>query len=463
MDKTIDFSAVDRLIEASYPQLEADVLRLVSIPSVEMEPQPGMPFGPEIARAVDCALEISSKLGFVGSNVDGYCAVADLPGLNPEQVGILGHLDVVPAEGQVWTTPPFAPQVRQGRIYGRGVVDDKGPLLAAMYGAWALREAGLVCKRSVRFIMGCNEESGCNCVKYYLSKYDPPACGFTPDASFPVVIGEKGIVHFRLRQAWPIAGSAPFSLLCAQAGSAANVVPAMAEARLSGDATALPPLPDGIVLREEADALVLCATGIGAHASTPEEGENALSRLVAYLAQIDVAPQGASAFLQRAAQWSRLDDYTGAGLGIADADAQSSSTLVCSSLRLSAQDGELGFDLRFPVSRSAEEVVCRLKQLAADNHMELELTHVAEPLFLGEKNRLGETLLRVYREITGDMHAPLVIGGGTYAKEIPGFVAFGPELADAPMLCHQADEYMECAHLLRCAKIYARAIYELAK
>ena len=177
----VDFDRIDAALESYYPQMERDLLALISYPSVQGEPDWRAPFGQDVRDALDFALGVAVTLGFRAEDVDGYVGLADLEGYSDEQVGVLCHLDVVPARAEDWTVcPPFEPCVKEGRIYGRGALDDKGPTIAALYGAAVLADFGVPLSKTVRFILGCNEESGMECVKYYLSKFDPPECGFTP-------------------------------------------------------------------------------------------------------------------------------------------------------------------------------------------------------------------------------------------------------------------------------------------
>ena len=177
-------------------------------------------------------------------------------------------MDVVPARAEDWTVcPPFEPVVRQGRIYGRGALDDKGPTIAALYAAAVLADFGLPLTKTVRFILGCNEESGMECVKYFLEKYEPPALGFAPDGRFPLVNGEKGICHFQLAASFPPAQEGGPRLLRLEAGSAANIVPAEAEAVFSPGAQLCFHGEEGISLTQQEGCPVVTAKGRAAHGS----------------------------------------------------------------------------------------------------------------------------------------------------------------------------------------------------
>ena len=460
-DTALDTARLDQLIADAYPEMERDLLALLACASVEGEGTADAPFGPEVARALATALNICQELGLSTCNVDGYCGFADLPGAEAEQVGVLAHLDVVPARPEDWTYPPFTPTVVGDTIYGRGAMDDKGPLLAALYGLKALMDLGFKPRKTVRVIMGCNEETHMACMKHYLSKYAPPACGFTPDADWPLIVGEKGIIHYELTSAWPPASGDGPRLLSLECGSAANVVPAKAAAvLLNWNAPAT--LPEGISLSREGAATVVLAQGTAAHASTPTEGDNALTKLVRFLADQDFAPGGAKNFICALAHLY-ADDLFGASMGLAGEDERSRTTQAPTMCRLDEEGACLTCDLRFLLTQTSDHYLPIIRQAAANWGLTLGGYDCHEPLWLGEEHPLASILLDSYRQVTGDMTEPLVIGGGTYAKIFPNFLAFGPEPHDKPNLAHQADERITKQQLIEAARIYARALYALAK
>lgn len=456
----MDFAKLDQIIDSRLPEMEQDLAALVACPSVGGESAgPNAPFGPEVRRALDAMLGITGRFGLPSRDMEGYCGYADLPGTREDTVGVLGHLDVVPARAADWKHPPFAMTAEDGRLYGRGVIDDKGPTLAALYGAMALRELGAPLRKTVRFIFGCNEETGMACMKHYLETEPAPSCGFTPDAQWPLIVGEKGILHYSLDAQWePAKGGARLASL--RAGAAANVVPAQAQALLL-DADGLPEA-EGISLSREGNAVAVTALGVAAHASTPEEGDNALTKLLCYLSRVPFGPAGAKDYVDALAKLLRDDKY-GGGLGIAGEDELSRTTNAPTVCTIGETGGSLTCDLRFRLT----DKTARYREILAGTAGEHGLRFVPglsqEPLYLGGDHPLAAGLLRSYREVTGDMSQPLVIGGGTYAKVMPNFLAFGPEPCGAPTRAHQADEFLTEKELLDSAKIYARAIWYMAR
>lgn len=194
MEKTI----CDK-VQALGPDLIQSVIAMVNIPSVKSQPVPGAPFGIETKKALEKALDISQALGFdtqIIENAVGYAAW----GAGEDYIGVLGHVDVVP-EGKGWQDPPFSGAIREEKIFGRGVLDNKGPIMAALYGLYALKSLGIPLKRPVRILFGTDEESGFADIPLYLKHEKPPLAGFTPDCKYPVVYSERGRAQVSVSQA----------------------------------------------------------------------------------------------------------------------------------------------------------------------------------------------------------------------------------------------------------------------
>ena len=461
----MDFQVIDRWLEDHYPDLEKALCDSLRIPSVKGAAQPGKPFGAEVNDALEHVLGLCAEMGLKTENQDGYVAIADLPGSGEGQVGILSHLDVVPAEAGKWTTQPYEPSIRDGKIYARGAVDDKGPAFAALFAGKALMACGFWPKKTVRYIFGGDEESGCGCMLYYTAHNSPPDCGFTPDGSFPAIVGEKGGAMFKLVSAWSNTGkTGGLHLQNITAGTAINVIPEQAQATLLCTAQGGSKLPcaEGIKIEHKGDHIVITAEGKGGHASTPWEGDNALYRLLAYLNHIEFTPEGAKRYVGDLV-YIFEDHAYGSGLGVADEDEFGRLTCVPSIIQVNDAGGEVSCDMRTPVTRSPKSYLETLTQTASKYDMSVEGWDDYPELYVPEDSEFVQTLMKVYRDCTGDMSEPLIIGGGTYAKHFKNFVAFGPQRQGDAEVAHQADEYISQSDLLEIAKIYARAIYELAK
>ena len=452
-----------------------DLAGLLAIESVEGPPFPGKPFGEGVARALEFVLQMGRRLGLRGESVDGY-AVHLEAGSGSEVVGVLCHVDVVPA-GEGWSVPPFAGTVRGGRIYGRGALDDKGPTVASLYAAAALLAAEVPLRRRVRVIVGGDEESGFECIRYYFRRHPYPDVAFSPDALFPVVFAEKGNLLLTLAKEGVPAGVAE-----AHAGQHANVVPDRATARLRWPPDepvqawlerlhrAAARRRGRVVVREpgpgEAGQPVveLEAYGQATHGSVPEKGLNAAAELLACIADADAGqrrldPDGTVAFLARAA-----GEVYGRGLGIARRDDVSGLlTANLGLLRWAAGRVQATFDIRYPVAEGrAHGLVSAVAGLAGGFGFRVASARDDPPHHVDPQGWLVQTLLGVYREETGDDLGPLAIGGGTYARAVPNAVAFGPAFPLQGAIPHEADEYIGLDHLFQLARIYARALLALA-
>lgn len=451
------------LIEQSRDDLIRDLQGCIRIPSVEAADGSGYPYGEQVHRCLHYMLDTARRLGFPVYNMDeqaGWCEY----GRGEEMVAVLSHLDVVP-EGDGWTVPPYEGRVADGRIYGRGSMDDKGPALCALYALKALRDAGLPLKRRVRLIFGLNEETGSADMKYYTTHGgEIPVMGITPDGEYPVINGEKGLVtQFfarKLRQTGDI------RLTRLSGGAAHNIVPAQACAvlacsreqaekiaarRVGKVACAL--IPGGV--RVEAE-------GVGAHGGTPGEGENAIGRLMLFLSALPLEGE-----LREAVDFlaNKLGmEYDGASLGVAMADELSGAlTVNLGVIQLEGETLTVKLNYRYPVTRRFEECGPQIKAAFAEaGFEETRLLH-KQALYMPADSPLVSRLMKVYGEYTGRQDPPKCIGGGTYAKMIPNTLAFGPIFPGDEVREHKPDEYMELSRLMDNTKILASAIYEMAR
>ena len=418
-------------------QLIDALLGLTAIDSVALtEVSDAAPYGTGPAKALEYVMELCTRLGIRTVNRSGRVAWAEI-GQGYEIVGILGHLDVVPA-GDGWTHDKRG-EIAGDRIYGRGVVDDKGPTLAALFAMKELQDAGTALKRRVRLIFGqCEEDGDWGDMNYYLEHEEHVAYGFTPDADFPAIYGEKGILEFRLTM--PLEGS---GLVSIEGGEASNVVPEWARC---------------VYLDANGGRQELAAQGRSAHASTPEKGVNAIDKLVETLLERGVHGKFTDFYAKHL-----LDDYHGGKLGCGLADEQSGKLTVNSGLvRVEGRNIVLTLDIRNPVSYTRSDVEAPLKRLCKEYGMSLECTDDLAGVYMDKEGPVIKALLDVYRTVTGDMSEPTVIGGGTYARAMPGIVAYGPMRPGRECTEHQRDEYILIEDLFAAKEIYRQAIERLA-
>ena len=404
---------------------------LIAIPSVSGKGAGEAPYGEPCAEALRYVLTLCEGFGFRTKNCAGRVGWAEI-GEGEEMVGVLCHLDVVPA-GSGWTHDPFGGELSEGNLYGRGVVDDKGPAMAVIFAMRELLEQKTPLDRRIRMVFGLAEETGnWSDMEYYKQTEELPAFGFTPDADFPALYGEKGILHLTVR----LPGDGLKSL---KGGSAVNMVPDFCEA-------------------ETASGEKLSAHGRSAHGSKPAEGENAISRLAAALGEKLPDCPFAKFYNETIGM-----DTTGAGLDCALSDPESGAlTLNAGTVLLEDGVVTLKLDLRYPVTVPMEEVLHRAENRAQPFGASVSVLDHQDPVFLNRSGPVIQTLMRVYREETGDDTPPRVIGGGTYARAMKNIVAYGPLLPGREETEHQKDEYLALDDLLKAKEIYRSALQALA-
>lgn len=454
---------------------EEDIIKktqeLIRIKSVEESPLEGMPFGEGPYNALKYSVDLAESLGFKTEIFDGYAAHADI-GQGKEIVGILVHLDVVP-EGEGWTYNPYGSEIHDGKIYGRGATDNKGPAIAALYATKALIDLEVSLKRKVRIIFGTNEESGWGCMKHYFSKVKAPDMGFTPDANFPVINGEKGIIVFDLKYQLNDSNN-HIKLLELKGGSAPNMVADLASAtfetkNMNEFVEKINSYnfenENPISIEVEGEIIKVTAKGISAHGSTPEKGENAISYLMKCIGMVleDKNPlfEFVNIYNDRIGFYHNGEKI---GCGFED-DVSGKLNFNPGMIRLDGGNIYLTINIRYPITTSSVEVYDGIRQnLNTTNITLIEGEYEQKPLYISEDNFLVNELMEVYREETGDFDSkPITIGGGTYARAMENAVAFGPMFPGQKDVAHQKDEYISIDHLIKITEIYAKALYELTK
>ncbi len=457
---SVDYKHLEEIAESLRQPLIQTLQKWVRVPSVKGEAVKGAPFGQEVRRMLDVALRDCESLGFEVRDIDGYAGDAQM-GEGDDVLGILAHLDVVPA-GDGWKTEPFGADLIDGRIYGRGTGDDKGPAVAALYAMLAVKLAGVPLKKRVRLILGCDEESGMDDMKYYEAHADMPPMGFSPDACFPVINTEKGLYHLLLKGA---AAKEGLKVLEIAAGQRPNVIPGVASAIVAGDDKTVRQVKEfsaqaGYPITAEVlpeGKVKITAQGTAGHAAFPEGAKNAIGRLLKALEHLGV--QGP---LKGLAQLVGLE-YDGASLGIAVEDKLSGAlTLNLGILHADENNVDATFDIRYPVMASAEAILKSISAAVAPFGLTVTESRAKEPHHVPESTPLVQSLLDAYHEVTGLPKKAIAIGGGTYARCLKQGVAFGAAFPDEEELAHQAGEYIIVDNLMANVKIFARAIVKLA-
>lgn len=443
--------------------------KLISFKSVMDAPEENAPYGRECARVMEFIEETLRTEGFAVKNFDNHAVTAAFDEREPA-LGVLAHLDVVPAEGQNWQTDPFTAEIKNGRIYGRGAIDDKGPAAAVITAMKIIRdsaEAGeITLTRNMRLILGSNEENGSSDMEYYTKREAFPEMLFTPDGCFPVITMEKGMVRYDMtctvrvpedsRAITKIDCTGPY-----------NAVPEKAYAEVRGVSpedirqAAAQPCLDGITVNTKPlteNVVQICVCGKAAHASTPEKGCNALTALCALLSGLDVAGNEP---VRRLSERFPFGDNDGTHAGMRHTDERmGSTTVVMTRMQLYGRAFCAGFDCRFPSSATCADIVNSFDREAAACGLSGKAVISSESHDADANSELVRTLLSVYEDFTGKEGRCISIGGGTYVHDTKNGVAFGAEWSDENNM-HGADEFIGIEEFRDDIIIYTEALLRL--
>ena len=437
-------------IEQMLPNQIEDLKALVRIPSVSRgDPaEPGKPFGKTVYEALQKALEIARKLGLKAWDIDGYCGVVEY-GEGEETLSILAHLDVVP-EGEGWSVPPYSATEKDGRIIGRGTLDDKSPALSAIYALATVKDCGFRMKRRVRVILGCDEEIGSLGVEHYLKVEGQPTLAFTPDAEYPAVNSEMGIIHTTYEKHYP-------SSIRIDCGSAANVIPGVIRAELPFRAVPIH-APEGYTVAYDDNRITV--EGRGGHASMPEFAKNALQALLKILVSQPLCEADKETVRALHNLWAF--DMHGESLGIDVTDESGRITYQPDVIRFDENGVRFICDCRHPFSAKAEDLLKTWDAAYGKAGFARTETTIKPGHFIPADSELVSTLMNVYNELNGSDSKPLSMGGGTYARELTNAVAFGTVREGEESMCHMPDESISIEDIRFNTNCMAEAIRRLA-
>ena len=453
------WASIDAFAENNRDNILRDITRLVAVPSVEGTPEPGAPFGKGPKAALDKALEIAAELGLDTHNAEGYIGWAQTGPIADGQkyLATITHTDVVP-EGNGWDADPYTVRVRDGWLLGRGVADDKGPMITILYALKFLKEEGVSLRYPIRAMVGDNEETHMNDVEYYLKNYPAPVFCFTPDAEFPVCNGEKG--HFGAELVSPVCNG---EIKEFEGGVANNAVPDRASALVETDITKLKNAPN-ITLEPEGNGVRIRGWGKSGHAAMPEGTVNAIGLVVNYLLDNGLCNDAERAYLEAL---KKLHASTaGTGLGIDCADGPFGPLTIIGG-RIYMENGRIvqTLDSRFPTCTDGDKLAAQVTA-ALGSGAQLQDVDAAEPFYIEADSPAIQACINTYNEVTGEDAKPFTMGGGTYARHFPYAVSFGPEHVDLPLPefggpMHGANESAPIDKLLEAMKIYIVALLRL--
>ncbi len=431
---------------------------LVSINSEQGEAEENAPFGQGPKKALAAALQMLEEDGLKTVNLDNYIGYGEM-GEGDQMIAIVGHLDVVPARKEDgWNTDPYQMVEKDGILYGRGVSDDKGGVVASMIALKVIKDMGIPLNKRIRLIMGCNEETGSKCLKYYVEHDEQPEYGFTPDGDFPCINGEKGIfdAHYVSKKT---------GIRDIQGGTAGNIVCSECYIIVDKCSFSKKKLEDYFnnnnieyEIVDGDDTVKITVHGVAAHASMPTLGVNAISYLLTGLKESGYQDPFVDFYC------SRIGLHTdGEGLGLNLKDEYSDLTLNCGYIHM--KDGVISgnIDVRFPVTMTGKQIIKACSEYLVGEGGEIIVDSTHDPLYYSTDTPLVESLTEAYREVTGDDAEPLVIGGGTYAKGINNTVAFGCAFPGKDYKIHNANEWCPVDDLVKQVEIYVAGILKLLK
>ena len=424
------------------------------------------PFGSGPREALDLILSFGKRDGYKTKLVENKAGHIEV-GQGEELFGILGHVDVVPVVEADWTSHPFKPEIRDGKIFARGSLDDKGPTMAAYYAVKLLDKLGVKWNKRVRVIVGSDEETGFRCVEAYFKHEEQPASGFTPDAMFPLVYAEKARATFDHKLKFVDEdGQYNYKLVKFNGGQVLNMVVASAKAELEGEASDIKEKFENFLAQEKLEGEVevgntikLTLKGKAAHGSTPQYGINGATKLAEFLSTLGLDNNGKN-FVDYIVEKLANDPF-GEKLEINYSDDEMGEATYNYGILeydLERKIGLVSTDCRHP---KKFDLVDRLNGIKVDN-IDIEVTSTKEAHYVPKDDELVTTLMDVYRKHTGDTkNDAFVLGGGTYARCLKKGVAFGLLFPDKEDTMHQANEYLEVEDLLLATAIYAEGIYKL--
>lgn len=447
---------IKEFLEKNKENMVRDLTELVSYDSVAVyDPNSKHPFGDETAKVLDNALSMMEREGLATENLDYYAGYGEI-GKGEKLIGILAHLDIVPC-GSGWESDPLKLTLRDGKLYGRGSMDDKGPAICSLYAIKYLKENGIDLKnKTVRLIVGCNEESGSRGLAHYVAEKGHIDYGFTPDGSFPGIYGEKGMVGAKFH-------SKNTKIIDAKGGLVSNAVCNEASFKLPANSLNEEKLKkyfdDNKIKfdfkRGEFDELT--TYGVAAHASMPHLGVNAISHSFKAMEVAEFEDD----FVKYYNKYIGLTT-DGSLVGCKAEDEYGDSTLCNGMIYMKDGHVEGTIDLRLPVTMTTDDSVKKLEKNMNDEYGVLTDCHGGKPLFFDPESPMVTALVKAYAEVTGDTeNKPMVIGGATYSKGINNCIAFGGEYIGEDNHIHDVDEFIGYDRFFEQTEIYIKAIMNL--
>lgn len=476
MTRTELLVRAEEWIAAHREEYITELQAIARIPSVSRADlaQPGAPFGPDCRRVLDYALERGRHYGFDTADHDGYAGSITWGDFD-HAIGVIAHLDVVPV-GDGWVYPPFGATYlpEQDVLIGRGVDDNKSAMIAGLFAMRMLREFGIPMRHGIRLICGTSEETGMQDMQALRRMgHRFPDTSLVPDAGFPVNYAQKGMID------GAITAACEGNLLQLDAGSVRNVIPDEAVCTIAADIEAVRTALSNadaadialVDIAPVTDGTRITAKGKSGHAAFPAGGDNAIGRLARVL---DASGLLEGSCREAIAALARLTaDASGVTEGVAFSDEPSGElTLVYGVAHLKDGQLTLSVDCRYPVTMDGAALEVGLRRAWGDMGYAVKEFDLSEPFYIPVDDPRVQTLMALYRDVTGRDDPPYAMGGGTYSRAVPGAISFGPGmpgvkrdysafLPEGHGGAHGRDEVLPIGKMLDCSKIYVAALVEL--
>lgn len=436
-----------------------DLGKILEFESIMAEPSgKNAPFGENLKNTLEWFLKKGESYGLTTKNIDGYCGYVEY-GSGEKCIGILAHLDVVPANASLWTFNPFALNQDDTYFYGRGVVDNKGPAIVALHILKNLKENNIKLNKRVRLIVGCNEENGSACMKHYKKiNQELPEYNIVPDADFPIINSEKGIL--RLNVSFEIDDIIRNNIEVIKAGTRPNVIPDSCVLIAKKDSELTKELQKtSNIINVKINDKTITSSGIAGHAMNPKSGDNAIFNMFKLLSTLKSLKD--SKIMHTINDiFCNLDSPK--NLKVNASDEQSGElTINLGLIELKENLLTLTLDIRMPISITKNEVIDNIKNMC--KNAKIEILDYTPNLFIDKDSKLVTTLLDVYKSSTGLETYCVKTGGGTYARELPNSVAFGPTFVNAITNIHNIDEKISKQEFFKLYNIYYNAVLKLCE
>jgi succinyl-diaminopimelate desuccinylase len=443
------------------------LISLLKIESVKSEPEPNRPYGKGLFDAIMFMMSTAEDMDLDCFNLFGQLGYIDY-GEGDEIVAVLTHIDVVPA-GEGWTYPPFDGTIVDGKIYGRGAVDNKGPAIASLFAIKALSDNGIQLDKKVRLIFGCDEESGWSDIEYYKANKTAPVAAFSPDACYPIINAEKGMMQLSLTKSIDETMTNGVIVKSFESGDRPNVVPNFAKCTVSADIDLIK--KSAAIYNEDCeykievtkldDDVFITSNGLSAHGSMPQDGFNAAVNLLMFLNTLPLSGGSIIASIEQIAGKIGYN-YNGqnTSLELKD-DISGKLTLNLGKVIIDDNKIEYVIDIRYPIAYEKDDMLKKIDENFA-SFFDVKLLHDLPTHYVSEDSELITKLKEAYTEVTGDEAYCLSIGGATYARAFENAVSFGATFPDEEHVEHKPDENINIDSLMKCAQITANAIIKLA-